>query len=540
MPGKPDQLVGQREHGGEQRIGGVETGFAHVPLGQRAARVRAPHHAGQRRDGILAQPHHLADVAHRRAGAIGNDGRGDTGAVAAVALVDVLDHLLAPLVLEIDVDVGRLAPFRGDEALEQQVDFRRIDTGDPQAIAHDRVGGRAAPLRQDALPMRKGDDVVDGQKIGGIGKLRDEGQLALERVQNLCRYALREASVRTRPRNVFQMPLRCFAGGRWFLGIFVDEFLEGKAAGVDDFERSRQSPLVAFEQTRHVRRRAQVALCVGGKPRPGLGDADARAHAYEHVLQGSTVRGVIERIARGHDRRADARADLVERCDARAVVAPVGVRCGEIHASCGGERGAQPAQLPFEGGAVFFRRVPAPILRRKRDENLSLRVPRDIGEAQAALAFFCATLTQRQQTAEPAIGAAVARKTQQARRILEIETRADDETQAHRLRRRVRAHDARQRVAIGNGQRREPQRLGLGYEFVRMRGALQEREVAGHLQLGIGGERRFPVSPHRNVIRHAKNPCRNQRGGSGASSCSSSKRPSRNTQKPAPVSSSSR
>ena len=43
------------------------------------------------------------------------------GAVAAVFLVDVLDHLLAPLVLEIDVDVGRLVALLGDEALEQQV-----------------------------------------------------------------------------------------------------------------------------------------------------------------------------------------------------------------------------------------------------------------------------------------------------------------------------------------------------------------------------------------------------------------------------------
>ena len=44
------------------------------------------------------------------------------GAVAAVFLVDVLDHLLAPLVLEIDVDVGRLVALGADEALEQQVD----------------------------------------------------------------------------------------------------------------------------------------------------------------------------------------------------------------------------------------------------------------------------------------------------------------------------------------------------------------------------------------------------------------------------------
>ena len=60
-------------------------------------------------------------------------------------LVDVLDHLLAPLVLEIDVDVGRLAPLGRDEALEQEVDAIGIDLGDAEAIADDRVGRRAAP-----------------------------------------------------------------------------------------------------------------------------------------------------------------------------------------------------------------------------------------------------------------------------------------------------------------------------------------------------------------------------------------------------------
>jgi hypothetical protein len=53
---------------------------------------------------------HLADGA---AAAIADDGADDRRAVAAVAVIDVLDHLLAPLVLEIDVDIGRLvAPGR--------------------------------------------------------------------------------------------------------------------------------------------------------------------------------------------------------------------------------------------------------------------------------------------------------------------------------------------------------------------------------------------------------------------------------------------
>ena len=46
--------------------------------------------------------------------------------------VDVLDHFLAPLMLEIDVDVGRLLALLGDEALEQQVAGRRVDRGDAE------------------------------------------------------------------------------------------------------------------------------------------------------------------------------------------------------------------------------------------------------------------------------------------------------------------------------------------------------------------------------------------------------------------------
>ena len=55
--------------------------------------------------------------------------------VAAVGLEDPLHDDLAPLVLEIDVDVGRLAALLGDEALEQQVVAVGIDRGDAEHVA---------------------------------------------------------------------------------------------------------------------------------------------------------------------------------------------------------------------------------------------------------------------------------------------------------------------------------------------------------------------------------------------------------------------
>ena len=115
------------------------------------AAAAAPDRRGQRADGVFGQAEGLADLADRRAAAIGDDGGGDAGAFAAVFAVDILNDLLAPLVLEIDVDVGRLAPLRRDEALEQQVGAVGIDLGDAEAEADRGIGGRAAALAQDAL-----------------------------------------------------------------------------------------------------------------------------------------------------------------------------------------------------------------------------------------------------------------------------------------------------------------------------------------------------------------------------------------------------
>ena len=80
--------------------------------------------------------------------------------VAAVGLVDPLHDDLAPLVLEVDVDVRRLAPLLGDEALEQQVVALGIDGGDAQDVADRGIGGRAAALAEDVLAAGEADDGV--------------------------------------------------------------------------------------------------------------------------------------------------------------------------------------------------------------------------------------------------------------------------------------------------------------------------------------------------------------------------------------------
>ena len=109
-------------------------------------------HLGQ----VLGQAQGLADIADGAAGPVADDGGAERGVVAAVGLVDPLHDDLAPLVLEVDIDVRRLAPLLRDEALEQQVVALGIDGGDAQHVADRRIGGRAAPLAEDVLAAREG------------------------------------------------------------------------------------------------------------------------------------------------------------------------------------------------------------------------------------------------------------------------------------------------------------------------------------------------------------------------------------------------
>jgi error-prone DNA polymerase len=65
------------------------------------------------------------DIAHGAARAVGDERRRQGRAAARVFIVDVLDDLLATLVLEVDVDVRRFVSLAGDKALEEQGDLLR-------------------------------------------------------------------------------------------------------------------------------------------------------------------------------------------------------------------------------------------------------------------------------------------------------------------------------------------------------------------------------------------------------------------------------
>ena len=95
----------------------------------------------------------LADVADSRAVAVRDD-VGDLGGVPAVVLlVDVLDHLLAPAGLDVEVDVRRALAGRAQEPGEEQLPGHGVDDGDAEDVADGGGGGRATALAVDVRAL---------------------------------------------------------------------------------------------------------------------------------------------------------------------------------------------------------------------------------------------------------------------------------------------------------------------------------------------------------------------------------------------------
>src|SRR5688572_3430558 len=101
-----------------------------------------------------------------------NDSGTDGRAVPPIAIIDVLDHLLAPLVLEINIDIGRLVALLGDESRKEKFALLWIDLRDTDTEAHGTVGCRAASLAEDRLLQvpRIMDNIVYRQEIARILK----------------------------------------------------------------------------------------------------------------------------------------------------------------------------------------------------------------------------------------------------------------------------------------------------------------------------------------------------------------------------------
>ena len=96
---------------------------------------------GQPVEQLGREAERLADLPDGHAGLERDDVAHHPGALPAVLVVDVLDHLLAVLRREVDVDVGGAGHLLVEEALEQEVVLDGIDARDAEDVGDDGVRG---------------------------------------------------------------------------------------------------------------------------------------------------------------------------------------------------------------------------------------------------------------------------------------------------------------------------------------------------------------------------------------------------------------
>ncbi len=110
------------------------------------------HQLGQLVDLPVRHLQHAADVAHHAARLQRSERDDLRDLIAAVALLHVVDDLVAPVLAEIDVEVRHRHAFGIEKALEQQPEADRIEIGDRERIGNQRArAGTAARPDRNAL-----------------------------------------------------------------------------------------------------------------------------------------------------------------------------------------------------------------------------------------------------------------------------------------------------------------------------------------------------------------------------------------------------
>ena len=172
----------RRRHAGEVAPAGRQVELAEVGMGgeQLLERLvledRDP--AGDLADLAGGAAVHLGHLAQRAAQpeavVVGDHRRLGTG----IGAEDVGQHLVPLVPGKIEIDVGRILALGVEEALEEQSGAERLDVGDAETVAHDRVGHRAAA----AVGGPVLHDVVHHQEIVGEALPGDDAELVLQPV----------------------------------------------------------------------------------------------------------------------------------------------------------------------------------------------------------------------------------------------------------------------------------------------------------------------------------------------------------------------
>ena len=269
------------------------------------------HHGVDPRDGHAQGPAHVADGRPRRQRAEG----ADLGHVLhAVLFLDVLDHLAAALLAEVDVDIGRLPPALVQEPLEQQIVGQRADVAQIQGVGHQRTDARSAGRGRNVLRTGEAHEVPHDEEVVGKPQLVDHAQLAVHAGHDLFRQFAVDDPLGIAGVSLFQAGkdqlmekiLRGRSIGRAVDGEVPLAQLQVDVYAVGDLLRPLDGLAVAAEDRVHLLGAAKIEL-VGLHPHAvGVGAELARVDAEQDVLGLGVFAEHVVYVAGGYQGQAHA------------------------------------------------------------------------------------------------------------------------------------------------------------------------------------------------------------------------------------------
>ena len=243
---------------------------------------------GELVDQAEGQLQHPADIAHHGAGLQRTEGNDLGHPVMAVLLLHIADHLAAPLLAEVDVEIRHGDAFGIEETLEQQTEAQRIKIGNGQRIGDQRAGtGTATRADGDIMSLGPLDKVRDDEEITREAHLLDDVELEIEPVTILL--------LAHRRRTVGDAVSQTLMGAGHKLLGFIAPALGGKArqdrrVGADpvgaapgDLERVLQRLGQIGETLTHFIRRGQMVL-VGDLAPVGDGDIGTTGDTQQRIM----------------------------------------------------------------------------------------------------------------------------------------------------------------------------------------------------------------------------------------------------------------
>ncbi len=469
VPREALQHLGEGERPLHARVLGAQTRLGHVHVGQ-GARPRQLGVLGQPVHLVQRQPERLAHLADGEPSPVADDLAHHPGALAAVLPVDVLQHLLAALVLEVHVDVRGLGALEAEEPLEEQPHPHRVDGGDAQRVADRRVGRAPPPLAEDAVADGEVDDVVEREEVAGHLELLDERELVPDLSMHRLGDPARIAEAEPLLDQVGEPALRGVARREVFLGELVAERVEREVAAVGDLQRAAHHLGRIGPQPEHLAGPLQRPLGVGEQLPAGAGHLGLVADRGERVLKCLALAGVGVHVVVGAERQ-------LERAGQRPRPLPPRVVPG-------GQRAAGPdVEAAREG--LGQRRHPLGLVREGQERDQSRAALGQRPPADARLSLGMGQPAPGQHLAEVAVAVRVLHVDDDRRCVGERDPGPVDELQPHLPGGEVGLHRAVQPVAVGQREPGQPQGHRLEDELLGVRGPLEEGVVGAADQLGV-------------------------------------------------------